>query len=368
MFPLDPHHLTPPISLNRVRMIDLPGLAVDAGVKGKNAYDLVSTRALAEMIREHADTLTLDPTADDPGLSRAFDACLDSETPEISAAAEAVARRIGRQLGYVLLALRRGDPVNRAARDEWDDSYWSHWAAIRQVWLGGGLVSGRLGPRLCAYARGIFVEAGYDDYMLRLSPYGAALPLVGMARRAPADSRMATIFDFGQTATKRALAIYDRGELLTLERFSDHPTTWRDPSHEPGDADDEAARLLDRLIDVIAETHAQARIRFGEPPPSPVLASLSAYVRDGQPLLAQCGSCAAIARITDNMQRTIADRLGTMGHSISGVTLEHDGTAAAVAHAGEPRAAVITIGTALGIGFPPGDAGLRPLRRDFVLV
>jgi hypothetical protein len=31
MSPLDPHHLTPPASLNRVRIIDLPGLLAEAG-------------------------------------------------------------------------------------------------------------------------------------------------------------------------------------------------------------------------------------------------------------------------------------------------------------------------------------------------
>jgi hypothetical protein len=44
------------------------------------------------------------------------------------------------------------------------------------------------------------------------------------------------------------------------------------------------------------------------------------------------------------------------------VQLHHDGTAAALVHACEPRAAVIMIGTSLGVGFPPPDAtGLRRL-------
>jgi hypothetical protein len=42
------------------------------------------------------------------------------------------------------------------------------------------------------------------------------------------------------------------------------------------------------------------------------------------------------------------------------VHMIHDGTAAAAAFAGRPAAAVIALGTALGVGFPPASAaGLR---------
>jgi predicted NBD/HSP70 family sugar kinase len=90
--------------------------------------------------------------------------------------------------------------------------------------------------------------------------------------------------------------------------------------------------------------------------------SISAYVRDGQPLLAPHGTYVQIARITDNMQNTLAERLGAP------VVLEHDGTAAATAHAGDTQTAVFTIGTALGIGFPAADAiRLRRVNAGFVI-
>jgi len=43
----------------------------------------------------------------------------------------------------------------------------------------------------------------------------------------------------------------------------------------------------------------------------------------------------------------------------------HDGTAAARAYAGEANAAVITLGTALGVGFPSRYDRLRPLEPGF---
>jgi hypothetical protein len=348
MSPLDPHHLTPPASLNRVQVIDLPGLAVDDGVKSKSGYALVSMAALAGIIREHAAALALDPAAPDHVLCRALDACLDDPSPEVSAAADAVARRIGRNLGYLLLTLRRGDAVNRAARPEWDPSYWAHWGTIRRIWLSGGIVSGRLGPRLIRYAGGLLAESGYDDYALRLSPYGAAAALVGMARRAPPDCSLAAVFDFGQTAIKRALALYDRGVLVSLKRLGDVSTGGRVETKQ------QAADLLARMIAIIAETRMHT--------PGPVLASLAAYVEDGQPTAAQGGAYVQITQITDNLWRTLAEQIN------ADVVLEHDGTAAATAHAGEPHAAVIAIGTALGIGFPPeDDSALRPVQAGFRL-
>jgi len=361
--PFDPTHLTPPISLNRVVVADLPGCTIDAGVKDKNGYQLVSAFALASLIREHADALALDPTQPDDVLNRALDSCLDSEMDEVRTAAEGIVRRLGRNLGYLLLALRRGDPVNRAARDEWNDSYWAYWATIRCVWLGGGIASPRIGPALCRSALDVFDQAGVHDYAINLSPYGSALPLVGMARRAPPDCSMAYVFDFGHTRIKRARPIVEAGSLRALERCADAPTGWGDPSRDDKSA---AARLLDHMINVIDEIHAEIHTGACQSDPVRVLASIAAYMRDGQPLLAQSGAYVRIGQIVPNLQCAIQDRLHERWGVPVEVLLEHDGTAAAQAYAGQPHTAVITIGTALGIGFPPGDdAALRPLYSDF---
>ena len=47
------------------------------------------------------------------------------------------------------------------------------------------------------------------------------------------------------------------------------------------------------------------------------------------------------------------------------VHLVHDGTAAAKACAEVPHAAVITLGTAIGVGFAAGAIGLRPIADHF---
>jgi hypothetical protein len=65
--------------------------------------------------------------------------------------------------------------------------------------------------------------------------------------------------------------------------------------------------------------------------------------------------------ITENLQAELTRRVGAeLGEAID-VSLVHDGTAAATAYAGASNAAVITVGTALGVGFPPPADGLMGL-------
>jgi len=71
---LDPAHLTPAASLNRVRIVDLPGVALDDAIRGKTAYELLAARTLADDVRRHADVLGLDALrgASDTTLLPAF--------------------------------------------------------------------------------------------------------------------------------------------------------------------------------------------------------------------------------------------------------------------------------------------------------
>ncbi len=382
MTPFDPHHLEPPVSLNRVIVADIPGVNLDPDVRGKNGYQLVSSMALATLIRESAAALSLDPALDDDRLNRAFDACLIpssdlavNETahtvayPVAQSIARSIAQQIGRRLGILLLALRRGDAVNRAARPEWDESYWDYWAGIRQIWLGGGIMSGNLGPLLGEYALRVFEDAGFSDMQIRRSPYGAALPLVGMARKAPLHTHAALVFDGGHTAIKRALALFGADGVRQLMLFPAFPTQWGDASVVPENHVERAAWLLDRVVNVIGQTRDLALRHYALTPDMPVLVSLAAYQRSGQPLAAQHGAYVLWTHITDNVQSLIAERLAE-GWGLRGpVTLEHDGTAAGIAHATDHKTAcataVITIGTALGIGFPPEAGGLHPISEMF---
>ncbi|MFC1976230.1 hypothetical protein ACFLXQ_07515, partial [Chloroflexota bacterium] len=340
--PLDPQQITPSISLNRVQLIDLPGLTIDPEVKGKTGSGLVSATVLTQLIRQHSDELQLDPSMDDHELRLALDDCFTGEQAIVRTAAENVGRRIGRNMGYLLLALKRGDAINRAARSEWDDSYWTYWGKIKRVWLGGGLVSGRLGPAIEQHALAVFKEAGVDDYAISVSPYASALPSVGAARYAPPDCQTALVFDFGSTMIKCALAAYQDNRLTTLRRLPSYPTEWKKIIQALNDPTHQASHLFSRMISVIANTWHHAR-NEGLLPASPIMASIAAYVQAGHPLT---GAYMQLRRITDNLQLELSRQVSMqLGETID-VRLIHDGTAAATTYAGTKNVAVITVGTA----------------------
>lgn len=364
MPPLDPYHLTPSASLNRVCIVDLPGLGVDSQVKGKTGFQLVSAAALANLIRQHAATLALDANLNGHELRLRLNDRLLSTDMTIRAAAEAIGRRIGRNLGYVLLTLKRGDAVNRAARSEWDDSYWRHWGRIKQVWLGGGLVSGRLGSIIREHASAVFEEATVENFTIRVSPYASILPLIGAARHAPPGCDAALAFDFGGTMIKRAHAVYKRNRLIELHCLPSHSTDWTEIEGSSNNAAQQATRLFDHMVAVIVDT----RRSVGLSPSSPISASIAAYMQAGHPMPGRRRAYYQLPLITENLQTAIAQRLAAQQGEAAAVSLIHDGTAAAATYAGANHAAVVTMGTSLGVGFPPEASSVRTMNTDLAIL
>jgi hypothetical protein len=82
-------------SVNRVRIVDLPGIVMDEGVRGQQAYHLASVLAMISFARARAADLQL-PEAffdDGPGtrsgLPRYIDASLRNPDPKVHNAAHA---------------------------------------------------------------------------------------------------------------------------------------------------------------------------------------------------------------------------------------------------------------------------------------
>jgi hypothetical protein len=370
MSPLDPRNLTPDASLNRVRVMDLPDLAVDAGVKGKTGYELVSAQTLAQLIRPYCSVFQLDPSLSDRELNQAFDRCLSgdgSSNPSVRKVAEAIAQRIGRNLGYLLLTLKRGDWVNREAREEWDTSYWDHWAGINNIRLGGGLVNGGLGQHIKRHVLAVFEEAGITDFGVVVSPYGENLAMVGVARTAPPDIETALVFDMGGTMIKRGCAVYDdyRRELLELRCLPPVPTQWKKFERTLPSAEDAAAALLGHIVAAITRTWRSIRANSDLPLTRVVRISMASYIRDGHPMV-QRGAYGHLRELTQDLQSELILQL--IPHlGVVDLKLMHDGTAAAAAYAGGMDAAVISIGTALGIGFPPPEDAVCRISEDFIV-
>ena len=357
-----PFETPPSASLNRVQIMDLPGLPLDEAVRGRRGDELVSNRALMALAADHVVALGLLPEDLPPvtplltrsdvrvrdQVARIVDAALAGADPTRRAAAEVITRRLGRNLAWLLVTLHRGDAANRAVRPDWQAADWEKWAAVRRVWLGGGLTSGRLGEAIAAEARDGLAELGCGQIEVGLSPYRDLIALIGAARTLEARDRTVLGFDFGHTLVKRAVLTYRNAALQAIDPLPPRLADWQ-AIYPP--EEDEAAlgcTVLDFMAGAICETAAEV------PQAEPfAVVSVAAYKQQGQLMgngpYASIHASAADAPADRILAAAISERAGYP----VGVRSLHDGTAAALAHAGTAHSTVIMLGTALGVGFPP---------------
>jgi hypothetical protein len=363
---LDPRNLTPIASINRVRIVDLPGVALDEDVRGRLAFDLLGLDALAVMVRARpADLRLSDNDARDPrNLPLLLSRRLESPDAAVRDSAREVAARFGRRLGYLLLTLKRGDPVNRQARPDWDGSYWSHWSGIRDVWLGGGLASGALGEEIRSAAVRVLRD-GEADCSLHLSPLGALLPLVGAARRLEASALPALVSDFGQSQVKLGVAHYREASLSLLEVPPAIPTSTLLAAGGQHELD--LAGTAENMVRLLGHHWSEQTARVGGLR-GEIVVSVASYVRSNHPIPREGGGIyQEMASFTDGFGEWMSGRLTVQAGNRLEVRLMHDGTAAAFNYAASDRTAVILLGTALGVGFAASDETSLALASDFKL-
>ena len=336
--PLDPYHLTPNASINRVKLMSAPGLP--QAWKGKTAYQVIGRETLVQRISEAFPELSsqADPI---PVFSEQY---LAQKVP----AAEAIADEMGLALGCLLLILKQGEAANREARPEWDDSYWAQWGSIQHIILGGGIMTSLLGSYMLAKAS----EMLKGLMALTIADYPAALPLIGAARMATELTNSAWVFDFGGTSVKRGHASYANGKLMTLEQL---PSILMPVSHE-------ANNLFNFMVEVIVSTVSKQTDRYTA---LSVNASIANYVQ--QCHLASDTSYGRLQVLGEDFCHILSEAVSAKVGTHINLALVHDGTAAAKVYAGAVDTAVITIGTALGMGFPPPNHDLHQLSKAFTI-
>lgn len=336
-------------SMNRVRIVELPGVPIPLAWRSKTGYQLLGSRALAAQIRRQAGSLHLPANLPDADLIRRLDACFTG-SDAAARTAQAIAEEYGRKLSLHLLTLLRGDPINRVVRPDWRAEHWAFWARIRTVYTGGGLMAGHLGPTAVAVAQDFIRHHGFSDFTVAVPPHAAHLPLYGAARLTPPDAPM-LVFDFGQTAVKRAIAHGPIAHTATrLELLPSLPTPCSNITFSRAAA--AAAHTHDRLLDIVTETWT-AVTASGVALSSHIAIVLACYLLDGQPRPEDWGCYGRLQHFGPHLQTYLSQQLSRRLRRPIQVRLLHDGQAAAMPFAGQKHTAVITFGTALGIGFPP---------------
>jgi hypothetical protein len=346
----DPRYPDTSNSLNRVVIADLPGLNLPDDIKGKTGYDLVSTAALDKLIEAHVTDLGL-ISYNNPAADREFFfVMLNHDDPT----AIHITETIGRNLGYLLLTLIRGDEVNREARPEWDDSHWSLWGNMQTVHLGGGLVADKMGKLILKQVQAVIASSG-STLAVDIAHYSPILPLLGAARYIPAG-RCGCVLDFGGTHIKRGLASFDESGFRGILLLPMPRVEMR--------ADMSAKVIRVKMVDVIVDTlkgkHCDAMV---------IPISIAAYVdANGQPLIAQGGIYMKLTQLSDDVPSILSDEVSKrIGKQVQ-IKLLHDGSAAASYYAPEENAAVVMIGTAIGSGYCVARPELRALSPHLSIV
>lgn len=340
MYTFDPEYPTPENSLNRVTIVSIPGLQIPRDLRNTSGYDLVSTSALDKLLLET-------PFFSDDHQRATTREHFFSALSQGARSAEVVAREMGQRLGWFLVTLKRGDAINRRARAEWSDTHWRFWHGVKRFFLGGGLVQGRMGEILTIEAQQIFNQADLNCFVeVAVSPQ--YLPLLGAARYVTSADD-AIVFDLGGTYIKRGRATYHKQQLTGLEILP-LVSTWWTPMDTPN-------QILQGVCTIIAETHRTERSGNVIP------ISIASYVdRTGKPL---SGTLQRLLELSSDvpglLSETLSDRLG----SLTQVRLLHDGTAAASFYSPQSNAAVIMLGTGLGVGFPVERPYLCSVSPDF---
>lgn len=346
-------------SFNRARIVSLPNVAQE--VLGKTGYDLLSAESLREILRLHASALSLELNA--PDIFYQFARCFHA--PNTLPLAQQIARSYGRNLGFLLSMLWRGDPENRTARPEWTDAHWTFWPTITHIIFGGGLLASPFGEVALASAREVLAEYGLNSLKLTLSPFPAYLPIIGLARSNSANNTPKLIFDFGQTSIKRAVAEYQEGELIRLHLLPSLPSVCAN-IHSVERPLTEIHRQWKAMKDIIVSTMKETRPRWGKLTNQGIC--LACYLLNGHPSHLDKGCYGSLQFLAPNLTEFMQKELPQALLQAADIQLAHDGTAAAWAYSGMENALVLTLGTAIGNGFPPPDEGFSPLASEFKIL
>ena len=315
----DPSQLCPTDSINRVRLASAP-----PPMRDLTAYELLGRSPLTDALGKKA-------FAGHPPLPAVTD--------------------IANRWTTVLTTLLDGSEVDRAARAEWNDDRWSYWGGVRRIVIGGGLAASAIG----AAALRVTAAQLSDRVSVEISPFGTAASLVGAARcLVPGDGQL-ILADFGGTTTKRGMAQVSGGLLERVAELAPIPAVLPDnPS--------ELAETMAAAIVSTADTFAAGR-RLNSP--TAVSVSIAAYLVGSRPQAPS--TFRRLTECSDNIAEYLAELVSNrLQHPVT-LVISHDGTAAAASVDAKPnvRTAVLTWGTALGVGYPQPGAPVLLWAPDF---
>jgi hypothetical protein len=223
------------------------------------------------------------------------------------------------RLATLLYVLHLGHQV-QLDREDWGPDNWKYWSQIEQIILGGGILQ-HFGKNLCDITN-YFLATHYKISMqVKYHPAPSEIVLHGLAFHAPSKGKH-LLLDFGNTNIKYSI----------LRNESPSPVMIV-PS-----------RIL--LSDSISGAIVSFISKLSSEQFDGIYMSLAAYVHQGSPVSSH-GLYGRLKSEVSDFKKFLEDRLNMPGK----ISIYHDASVAADPYRGKLKTVIITLGTALGVGY-----------------
>lgn len=313
-------------------------------VDDTKAYDLFRPSLMLEELLHHKDALGLTEIPHQADLLPLFNGLLQHELDSVRREAEAIATRFGDRLAMVLGTLFAPSKQSMVNRSNWNAEHWEYWKHVRHVYLVGGMTAPRLTKIFYRSIQREFARRDITNVTVSFVEGSQNMGTRGLATLVADGEHL--LFDFGQTAIKRAHHVKDGGHPIidaTLSTLPANHLFYKSP--EEAEVIRTAHQLDDYITEVIKDTAREVSFSGNV-----IHMAIANYVRQGR-IYAARGGYGKLAFVATNYQEHLAKRLSLLFGRPIQIHLHHDTSAMGLLFRGEPHTAVLSLGTAFGVAF-----------------
>lgn len=348
-------YLSRKCSINSLCIQRVPIRGIDDSIEGKRVVEIFSARIISEDIKRTAKRMKVDVSEySERELPGFVSDHIMSDDIMKRRVAYYIAKKYGNILGLILLTLKTGLYENRVARLDWRNEHWEYWSGINNIILTGGLAGGLLGKHFKEQILYVFDMAGVKPYNITLYENSSHIGTMGCASLITESNKTFAILDCGQTNIKRCIVSRRNGELSNLNTLPSLESKNMELDFSDSEENYERALELHRyLLNVLTDTCRLLDNKDGER--GEVIISIANYVVGGR-LDTTRGGYAKLGLLSSDYTSMLTDELSSRLHKEFRVRLLHDGTAIALNFRGSEDTACLSLGTAIGVGFPTGGS------------
>ena len=331
-------------SLNKMSMVEIPGFPYSRQLAGKTAQAVLSSAAIAGLVRE---AFSLPDTTARGAAIGYLHRQLAAGQLEVREKAELICEEIALNIGCLLLILTNQNINKNAARLDWNGAQWAWWKSIERIVVGGGVLAAAVGETVFRYISRHFLDTGLLRIAVELSDCAEYMPLVGAGNKLISMSLPGCILDFGHTSCKRAIFALDE-QLETLSKCE----LGDEVAYDAASNNREVAKILnDRIIEIACTTVSAAAERLVGVSKIGLVISIANYY-DGRHFATR-GGYAKLNFISADYRSYLTREINNRLNLAVEISFVHDCTAAAlsVINGLARKTAVVVLGTGLGAGF-----------------